>query len=252
MAAVIVAGTDGLRRRLALGEPVHGNPYELGEERLGPPLPATLDGALDALAADTVLWDALGGELCETYVQVKRYELGRWHAELARVTEWERDEYATTSEALAAATRLARLHMPAAHEVCADRPAARDPLGHVRRRRAASARARAGRAAGRLAGDAAGGAGTAGGLGLPAAHTRGRRRRLRRRARCGRVARAAARAPGRARPPGGVPGGGRGWGGRPGRAAGRRRRAGRAARRAGRAGAATMRACSGGPTPPST
>ena len=94
VAAVIAAGTDGLARELALGEPVSGNPYELGDERLGPPLPATLDAALDALAADRVLWEALGGELCETYTLIKRYELERWHAQLARVTDWERDEYA--------------------------------------------------------------------------------------------------------------------------------------------------------------
>jgi glutamine synthetase len=94
IAAVIAAGTDGLQRELELGEPVHGNPYELGAERLGTPLPATLEAALDALAADRVLWDALGGELCETYTLIKRYELERWHTELARVTQWERDEYA--------------------------------------------------------------------------------------------------------------------------------------------------------------
>jgi len=94
IAAVIAAGTDGLQRGLELGEPVHGNPYELGEERLGVALPATLDAALDALAADRVLWDALGAELCETYTQIKRFELERWHAEMARVTQWERDEYA--------------------------------------------------------------------------------------------------------------------------------------------------------------
>jgi len=94
VAAVIAAGTDGLARELEPPDPVSGNPYELGDERLGPPLPTTLDAALDALAGDRVLWDALGGELCETYTQIKRYELDRWHAELARVTQWERDEYA--------------------------------------------------------------------------------------------------------------------------------------------------------------
>ena len=71
-----------------------GNPYELGEERLGPPLPKTLGAALDALAADRLLVDAIGEELCATYTMIKRYELDRWHAELARVTDWERDEYA--------------------------------------------------------------------------------------------------------------------------------------------------------------
>ncbi|UGS39083.1 glutamine synthetase family protein [Capillimicrobium parvum] len=94
VAAVIAAGTDGLARELALGEPVSGNPYELGDERLGPQLPKTLGAALDALAADRLLVDAIGEELCATYTMIKRYELDRWHAELARVTDWERDEYA--------------------------------------------------------------------------------------------------------------------------------------------------------------
>jgi glutamine synthetase len=73
---------------------VTGNPYELGEERLGPPLPASLDAALEALAADDVLRAGLGEELCATLAAIKRHELDRWHAELARVTEWERREYA--------------------------------------------------------------------------------------------------------------------------------------------------------------
>jgi len=94
VAAVIAAGTDGLARELPLPEPVSGNPYELGEQRLGPPLPTTLDAALDALAADRLITEALGEELCATYTQIKRYELDRWHAHLARVTDWERDEYA--------------------------------------------------------------------------------------------------------------------------------------------------------------
>jgi glutamine synthetase len=94
VAAVLVAGTDGLARELPLVEPVTGNPYELGEKRLGPPLPATLDEALDALAADDVFRRDLGEELCATFEQIKRYELGRWRAELGRVTEWERREYA--------------------------------------------------------------------------------------------------------------------------------------------------------------
>lgn len=94
VAAVIAAGTDGLARELTLPEPVTGNPYELDAARLGRELPTTLDAALDALAADRTIVEALGPELCATYEQVKRYELDRWHAELRRVTAWERDEYA--------------------------------------------------------------------------------------------------------------------------------------------------------------
>jgi glutamine synthetase len=94
MAAVLHAGRDGIERELELpGPPVEGNPYE-NEEALGAPLPNSLDQTLDALEADEWLREALGPELVDTFVVIKRYELDRWHAELAKVTEWERREYA--------------------------------------------------------------------------------------------------------------------------------------------------------------
>jgi glutamine synthetase len=93
MAGLLRAGVDGLERGLELPAPVTGNPYER-PETLGEELPRTLDAALDALATDTVLWEGIGAALCETFAQIKRYELDRWHAELAKVTEWERREYA--------------------------------------------------------------------------------------------------------------------------------------------------------------
>jgi len=94
IAGVLRAGLDGIERGLALPPPVSGNPYELGPDRLGPPLPASLASALDALAADPVVWDGIGAELCRTFTDIKRHELKRWRAELARVTDWERREYA--------------------------------------------------------------------------------------------------------------------------------------------------------------
>jgi glutamine synthetase len=36
----------------------------------------------------------MGERLVDTFVLIKRYELDRWNAELAKVTEWERREYA--------------------------------------------------------------------------------------------------------------------------------------------------------------
>ncbi|MFM7694965.1 MAG: hypothetical protein ACKO7U_11810, partial [Actinomycetota bacterium] len=61
---------------------------------LGEPLPTSLGEALDALEADTVLTEALGARLCETYLRNKRYELDRWNAQLNRLTAWEMEEYA--------------------------------------------------------------------------------------------------------------------------------------------------------------
>ena len=36
----------------------------------------------------------MGERLTDIFQEIKRYELGRWEQELARVTDWERDEYA--------------------------------------------------------------------------------------------------------------------------------------------------------------
>jgi glutamine synthetase len=95
IASVLHAGRDGIERELELpGPPVEGNPYENPEEALGQPLPNSLDQTLDALEADTWLREAIGPELVDTFVLIKRYELDRWHQELAKVTEWERREYA--------------------------------------------------------------------------------------------------------------------------------------------------------------
>lgn len=93
VAGVLAAGRDGLSRGLAPPRPMPDNPYELTPELQGPLLPDTLDRALEAFAADEMLWDALGPALCGTFGEIKKAELARWHAELSRVTTWELDEY---------------------------------------------------------------------------------------------------------------------------------------------------------------
>jgi glutamine synthetase len=50
--------------------------------------------ALDALAADEYLTGKMGGRLTDIFQEIKRYELDRWNAHLAKVTDWERNEYA--------------------------------------------------------------------------------------------------------------------------------------------------------------
>ena len=50
--------------------------------------------ALDALAADEYLTGKMGARLTEIFQEIKRYELDRWNAHLAKVTDWERNEYA--------------------------------------------------------------------------------------------------------------------------------------------------------------
>jgi glutamine synthetase len=83
LAAVLVAGMDGMERNLDPGEPTTVDPATLSEEERAErnirPLPASLDQALNALENDKVLIEALGAPLVRTHLAV-----GRAQAEIAR------------------------------------------------------------------------------------------------------------------------------------------------------------------------
>src|SRR5205807_9223190 len=78
MGALLAAGLDGIRRQLDPGEPVAVDPGNFSdterEQRGIKRLPTSLDAALDALQADTVLTEALGPLLTSAYLAVKRLE----------------------------------------------------------------------------------------------------------------------------------------------------------------------------------
>jgi len=97
LAAVLVAGMDGMERGLDPGEPTMVDPATLGEEERASrgirPFPASLDEALDALENDDVLIEALGEPLVRTHLAV-----GRAQAEIAR--EIPPEEVAATAAAL--------------------------------------------------------------------------------------------------------------------------------------------------------
>src|SRR3954452_5403445 len=90
IAAVLAAGPDGVRRRLEPTEPVAGDAYRADPEHAGGRLPTSLDEALDALEADDVLTTALGTEIVDTFLAVKRFEAERHRA---WVSDWEIQEY---------------------------------------------------------------------------------------------------------------------------------------------------------------
>jgi glutamine synthetase len=90
IAAVLAAGTDGIRRKLAPPAPVAGDAYRVDIEAAGDALPGTLEEALDALERDDVLRAALGPEIVETFLAVKRFEVERHRA---WVSDWEIAEY---------------------------------------------------------------------------------------------------------------------------------------------------------------
>jgi glutamine synthetase len=90
IAAVVSAGAHGLREGLRPPPPLHGDAYRADREAIGRPLPVSLDAALEALESDEVLCRALGPEIVETFLAVKRFEVGRHRA---WVSDWEIAEY---------------------------------------------------------------------------------------------------------------------------------------------------------------
>lgn len=81
LGAVIVAGLDGIAKGLTPGEPIQVDPADLSEEerraRGISPLPSDLGAAIEALASDVVLLQALGDELSRSFLAVRRAE---WEA----------------------------------------------------------------------------------------------------------------------------------------------------------------------------
>ena len=87
IAAQVLAGLDGLQRRLDPG-PATTAPYAEGAGTL----PVSLPEALDALAADEVMQQGLGAPMARVFDQVKRQEVAR-HAAAEDKALWERREY---------------------------------------------------------------------------------------------------------------------------------------------------------------
>ncbi len=81
LGGLIAAGLHGLERQLELPDPVQVDPATLTKKdrsaRGITPMPATQAEALDALEADALLCAALGPELAESYLAVRRSE---WQA----------------------------------------------------------------------------------------------------------------------------------------------------------------------------
>jgi glutamine synthetase len=89
VAAALAGGLHGLEHRLEPPPPTEADAYVLPAAE-APPLPRTLDAALDLLAASSRARELLGPDLVDHYVACKRAE-----AEAARlaVTDWDRRRY---------------------------------------------------------------------------------------------------------------------------------------------------------------
>jgi glutamine synthetase len=98
-AAMLIAGLDGIDRRMACPPPMNNlNIYEMSAEELSEKgiaqLPGSLAEALKTLADDPILVEALGPEIYEAFVRAKQSE---WDEYRIRVMDWEVDRYLETA-----------------------------------------------------------------------------------------------------------------------------------------------------------
>ena len=93
-AALIAAGMDGVARKLDPGVPQNINLYDLSPAELKARgigvLPQNLGAAVDALEADPLFSEKLGGALIAEFVKLKRME---WIEYSRHVSDWEVNRY---------------------------------------------------------------------------------------------------------------------------------------------------------------
>lgn len=93
-AAILSAGTDGIARGLKPPAMAETNINGMSAERrfaLGiRSLPRSLDEALDALEADSLILEAIGSHAASNYIRAKRQE---WEEYSRKVSQWEIDRY---------------------------------------------------------------------------------------------------------------------------------------------------------------
>lgn len=91
-AVMLAAGLDGIRRQLTVPDATDENLYLIKSTRRPPleTLPGSLEDALETLAADQVVRDALGAHVFERFSSAKRLE---WEDYRLEVTDWELNKY---------------------------------------------------------------------------------------------------------------------------------------------------------------
>ncbi|MDP2872958.1 MAG: type I glutamate--ammonia ligase [Bacillota bacterium] len=96
MAVILKSGLDGIKRGLKAPQPVNRNIYKMTpaeRQAMGiGSLPGTLGEALDALAQDEVVREALGEHIYHRFVEAKQIE---WDIYRTQVSDWEIEQYLT-------------------------------------------------------------------------------------------------------------------------------------------------------------
>ncbi len=95
-AVILSAGLDGIEKEMVPPDPMEENLYDLGEARRRAEgvgmLPGSLREALDYLAEDQVIQDALGAHVYDRFVRAKVQE---WDDYRIHVSPWELERYLT-------------------------------------------------------------------------------------------------------------------------------------------------------------
>jgi glutamine synthetase len=96
IAATLAAGLDGMDRALSASAPCIEDLYErfAAGHPMPERLPRDLRSALDALAADELLTEAVGAHFCQQFLALKR---GEWDEYSQSVSAWEFERYARLS-----------------------------------------------------------------------------------------------------------------------------------------------------------
>ncbi|CAH0119910.1 MULTISPECIES: type I glutamate--ammonia ligase [unclassified Paenibacillus] len=94
LAAMLAAGLDGIKNKMALQPPVNQNIYIMNEEERAEngisSLPSTLKEAIEELKNDEVITHALGEHIVSHFIEAKEIE---WDMFRIQVHPWERDQY---------------------------------------------------------------------------------------------------------------------------------------------------------------
>ena len=98
-AAMLAAGLDGFDKKLKCPPPVNNvNIFSMDQNELAAmnigQLPNSLGNALDELAKDQIIRDALGPKVYDAFVRAKRTE---WENYCTQVTDWEVEQYLETA-----------------------------------------------------------------------------------------------------------------------------------------------------------
>jgi glutamine synthetase len=97
LAVVLLAGYDGVKRKIEPPEPVSDDPGHLStkelHERNISSLPRSLGEAIEALTDDSILRNLIGRLLCQEFIKLREAE---WNSYSKQVTPWELETYLET------------------------------------------------------------------------------------------------------------------------------------------------------------